>query len=190
MAFKPRIMFACYHLQDRTLGRVLCMGYFKTPNFALTTFEPKLSPSIIIHQLLKMFDEVFDPHGDLTLLVGSDTPNDHVLRYRVSTHVLCLASPVWEAMLTGNFREGLAKNIPFPEDDASALRILLLIAHRLDKVSTKPMSVDALANIADLCDKYDTVDLVRQYTDHWVKDCRFPNLLEPVAHPEQLLWVY
>jgi hypothetical protein len=93
-------------------------------------------------------------------------------------------------MLTGNFREASASEIPFPEDDAEALRVLLLIAHRHDKVPTEPMSVDTLTNIADLCDKYNTLGLVKRYTDRWVKDCRFPNPFEHVANSEQLLRVY
>ncbi|KAM3066352.1 hypothetical protein ACMFMF_010314 [Clarireedia jacksonii] len=78
----------------------------------------------------------------------------------VSSQHMCLASPVFKAMLQGEFREGkelkeMKKiNLPLPDDDLEAMKILVHIIHC--KLKHVPLKVDLnlLTDIAILVDKY------------------------------------
>lgn len=63
-----------------------------------------------------------DPSGDIFLIVNQAARRK---TFRVSSFAMCLASPVWRAMLShsGNFKEAHPKNgeVSFPEDDPDAL---------------------------------------------------------------------
>lgn len=111
-----------------------------------------------------------DPSGDLTLFIGEAT--DTQATAIVSSRVIRLASPIWRAMLNpdNSFKESNPANqeITFPEDDAEAFMILLNIAHlQFLNVPSNIKNVRKLLNIAILCDKYDTVTLVRPWLPGW-----------------------
>lgn len=111
-----------------------------------------------------------DPSGDLTLFIGEAT--DTQATAIVSSRAICLASPIWRAMLNpdNSFKESNPANqeITFPEDDAEAFMILLNIAHlQFLNVPSNIENVRKLLNIAILCDKYDTVTLVRPWLPRW-----------------------
>lgn len=109
------------------------------------------------------------PNGDLTLSVEKDD-GTILARYRVLKSTMCLASPVWRAMLTGPFIELGKDEIPFLDDDPEALLIMLHIAHlQMHKV---PKTIDNqffFNVVATVCDKYDTVAICRPFVDGWVK---------------------
>jgi hypothetical protein len=108
------------------------------------------------------------PDGDLTLIVGPDgKPPVH--RFRVSKSTLCLASPVWRAMLTGRFVEAGQDEIPLIDDDFAALLIVLYIAHLKVHKVPKTLPMYQLVQVATVCDKYDTVAICRPYVSEWVK---------------------
>lgn len=65
------------------------------------------------------------PNGDLMLLVGKNP----VHPFLVSRTVLTSTSPVFSAMLTGNFSEATKKEIDLEDNDAGALLTVLRIAH-------------------------------------------------------------
>lgn len=69
-----------------------------------------------------------DPNGDLVIVVGLGLESK---RFRVSTQVLRLASPLWCAMLSPQhgFEESTlkAKGIAFPDDGLEVCSIVLFV---------------------------------------------------------------
>lgn len=87
-----------------------------------------------------------------------------------SSAAMSLASPVWDAMLNpeNGFQESKSKEVDFSDDNEEALLLLLRIAHL--QYSTLPIALtfEQLDQLAILCDKYDTVTLVRPWLEKWV----------------------
>lgn len=104
---------------------------------------------------------IIDPHGDLVLVVNKA---EKQRRFRVSTKVLSLASPVWRVMLdpSGRFQEAKRENgeVAFPEGDPNILYILLQIIHLRPRSLPKTLEVDELVGLAILCQKYDTAEIL------------------------------
>lgn len=113
---------------------------------------------------------IFDPYGDLVLVVNKA---EKQRRFRVSTKVMSLASPVWRVMLdpSGPFQEAKRENgeVAFPEDDPNALCILLHIIHLRPRSLPNTLEGDVLMSLAILCQKYDTAELVAPwYHSKWM----------------------
>lgn len=124
----------------------------------MSTETPSV-PTQVQHQT----SEAIDADGDLTLVVGSDA----ITRFRVSKVAMRLASPVWKIMLTGRFAEASAKEVKLPADEPEIMRYLLLIAHlQLSKLPPS-LSLDRLAKVAKLCDKYDCADMAIDRAQRW-----------------------
>ncbi|KAM3066357.1 hypothetical protein ACMFMG_003134 [Clarireedia jacksonii] len=94
----------------------------------------------------------------------------------VSSKHMMLVSAVFKAMLqNGNFREGAAlrfngkAEVPLPEDDPDALKILVDIIHSRHKHVPKKIDLDLLTNVAILVDKYRLHEAVELYSDIWIK---------------------
>ena len=109
-----------------------------------------------------------DPSGDIKLLAQT---GENKKTFVVSSKAMCLASPVWSAMLNpkSHFKEANPNNnaISLKDDDQEALSILLDIAHlRFSKI---PLTVtyELLIGLAVLCDKYDLVTLVQPWLPKW-----------------------
>jgi len=111
---------------------------------------------------------ILDDAGDLTLVAGEPGSLNGTTRILVSRKVLSIASPVWKAMLTGHFREKDALELPLPDDDLSALMIVLHIAHLRFNRLPDSMTLSDLLQLAKLCDKYDTVSVLRPFLQKWV----------------------
>lgn len=109
-----------------------------------------------------------DPSGDRRALVGAGECQKTVV---VSSKALSLASPVWRAMLhprNGVWKESLVDaEISFADDDPEACMTLLYITHFQFSKLPQFMDFHQILNIAILCDKYDTVSLVRPWLDKW-----------------------
>lgn len=60
------------------------------------------------------------------------------------------------------------KTIPFPDDDPSALLLILQIAHLKFSAIPRSCTYDMLLKLAILSDKYDVAGLVRPYLEGWV----------------------
>jgi hypothetical protein len=115
--------------------------------------------------------------GDAVLLIGSEGSPQAVV---ASKTVMSLASPVWKAMFDRRkWAESTATEIPFPDDDIDAMLIVLRIAHlRFQEIPSKNgLSLEDLFQVAIICDKYDTVGLVRPFMDlHCWTENLIPNV--------------
>ncbi|KAK5129707.1 hypothetical protein LTR08_002951 [Meristemomyces frigidus] len=102
-------------------------------------------------------------NGDIVLTVNN------VLELMVSSVVLCLSSPVFKVMLGPHFAEGHAilsnqattpKNIPLPEDDPAAMKLICLLLHNQNKSVPKYLHGAELLQFATTVDKYDCASAV------------------------------
>ncbi|KAF2190887.1 hypothetical protein K469DRAFT_512956, partial [Zopfia rhizophila CBS 207.26] len=123
-------------------------------------------PTITLHE-----------QGDVTLIIGEEEQ-----RVVVSTSILRRASPVWQAMFGERWAESEATEVPLPDDDVEAMVTVLRIAHlRFDEVPQKHgLSFKQLLSLAIICDKYDTVKIVRpfMYLHEWHLKWR-PQVAKP-----------
>ncbi len=98
------------------------------------------------------------------------SPNDVQKTFIVSSAVMRLASPVWNTMLDpqGHFMESSSDGtVHFAEDNAVALLLILRIAHLQFRKVPDVLELHELVSLAVVCDKYDTVGLVRPWIKRW-----------------------
>ncbi|KAH7125571.1 hypothetical protein B0J11DRAFT_309076 [Dendryphion nanum] len=114
---------------------------------------------------------VIDKRGDVVLVLGIE--EDEESRLLVSSRVLSLASPVFEAMFNSGFAEswGLSSNspkeVPLPGDDPECMLWFCLIAHmQFTDLPDRP-DPDDFANFAVLCNKYTCVPAVQPWCKIW-----------------------
>ncbi|KUJ06372.1 uncharacterized protein LY89DRAFT_410943 [Mollisia scopiformis] len=114
--------------------------------------------------------------GDTRILI---THNKERIEGEVSSHALCLASPVWEKFIFPPWNSNdaaetsdTAKPIDFSEDDSAALLTLFNIAHLRFHEVPACLPYKVLLQVAVLCDQYDCVNLVRPWLSEtqWLKD--------------------
>ena len=108
--------------------------------------------------------------GDIKLCV---TNGETQRKFRVSSKVMRLASPVWRVMLDpqGHFLESSQaddREITFHDDNARAWDILLSIIHL--KFSDVPNNItyNELLDVSYLCDKYCMIGIVRPWLEGWL----------------------
>ena len=112
---------------------------------------------------------IFDRDGDLTLEIGP-----HRAQYRVCSRALSRASPVFKAMLYGQFTEASAKqldglwSVVLPEDDPDTMRILLNITHGYFDEIPSPLAEEELLKATLLTHKYDMTGIFRPWALDWV----------------------
>jgi hypothetical protein len=137
---------------------------------------------------------VIDSDGDISLQLlqeqlgeEAEAPDEKTVDKKpetreliVSSKVLSLASPVFKAMLSGRFKEGIdlaegiASTKPYtlnlPDDDAEATIILCKILHfNINNVPEKPTPV-CLEKLAFLCDKYQCISAMKYCGSVWLRD--------------------
>lgn len=116
--------------------------------------------------------EIMDPNGDITLFVGKQ---EH--KFRVARNILSLSSPVFAKMLApdSHFMEAQVtdlsgdgtKHIGLLEDELESFTLVLRIMHHRTKDIPTQLSLDLLAKVASLCDKYDFLGCIRPWTASW-----------------------
>lgn len=139
-----------------------------------------------------------DRAGDLILQINSESAQ-HCLK--VSSKALCLASPVFRAMLGSPlFLEGRAiqsasthspSQLSLHDDDYQSLLIVLNAVHlRTRKIPTS-LSVEEFYQLAVVCDKYDLAEIFVPWVTIWVADLRNAPRAQ-VACPRWLVisWVF
>lgn len=112
-------------------------------------------------------------------VVTIDTAGDLYLEMNsydllVSSRVMSLASPVFAAMLSPNFKEGqsdgqgIVKRIRLPEDDEEALSVICYTLHHCTENIPQRLEASLLAKIAILCDKYCCVNVFKPWAMIWL----------------------
>ena len=129
----------------------------------------------------------FDLEGDVLLTLLSSAG---IAKFRVNSNILCLASPVFRAMLgpTSQFKERAALTgrtsasepleIPLSDDDPEALGVIMRIIHLQYGWVPSSLNADQLYKVAVICDKYD----MRQSLEVWLTKWVSP-LVTPPAKP-------
>ena len=126
----------------------------------------------------KVANVQFDVDGDILLLLSSDEGN---IRFQVSSSALCLASPVFSAMVgvKGKFKESKSLQekkggeppleITLSDDNPKALAVILRIIHHQHDSVPKSLAEENLWEIAILVDKYDLREATLPWTCLWAK---------------------
>ena len=86
--------------------------------------------------------------------------------------------------LEANTSDG-SREVRFAEDDPSALLLVLRIAHLQFRQIPATLNYKQLLNLALVCDKYDTVELVRPWLPRWEKPLR-----QFAFEPNQEEWLF
>lgn len=113
----------------------------------------------------------FDFKGDLRLEMPERQP------YIVCSRALSRVSPVFDKMLYGRFAESKAEAngewlVQLPEDDPTAMPLLLNIIHGRFSDVVHPRTEQELFEITVLTDKYDLTHLLRPWGQSWLmKHC-------------------
>lgn len=132
-----------------------------------------------------------DNEGDILLQlsqstiddVSDDQPQDEDPRTQVltvSSRILCLASPVFNAMLRSSFKEAVdlvhhkTSSKPYcldlPEDDAEAMTVFCKVTHfNIDDITETPTAA-FLEKLAYVCDKYQCSGSMKYFGAVWVRN--------------------
>lgn len=124
-----------------------------------------------------LLHHAIDPEGDVFLNLSAD-PNVSQRLIRVSSKVLCLASPVFKAMLGSSspFKEAVALRnetpalIPLIGDNEEALLLVLNAAHLRLQLIPDEVSFDLFYELAVVCDKYDMAQVLLPWPILWAAD--------------------
>lgn len=113
------------------------------------------------------------PDGDMLLNVNSEA------RFKVSSAILCLASPVFRVILGPNssfkeactFRETRTKpyTLLLDDPDYKTFSILLYAIHLQSDKVTRPLDYKTMQKLATICDKYDCARAVESWVPLWKK---------------------
>ena len=95
------------------------------------------------------------------------------IHIRVSSKHLTLASRVFKAMLRPGFAEGSSLQekgtgeLHLPDDDPSALLVLMNLAHCQIRRIPRRVDLDMLTQLSILVDKYELHEITEMFTDSW-----------------------
>ncbi|KAF8436196.1 hypothetical protein BDZ91DRAFT_310257 [Kalaharituber pfeilii] len=158
-----------------------------------STSHPTSTPS-------KMADINIDPEGDITLAVPHTLEGSTIKAiayFRVNSQILCIASPVFRAMLskTSSFKEAtsLANRDPksdptevqLLDDNPKALAIILRAIHLQSDWVPDSLTTEQLYQVAVVCDKYD----MRQSLEHWLRNWIPQRESEASTNPHKWLFI-
>ncbi|KAH8594494.1 hypothetical protein B0O99DRAFT_625075 [Bisporella sp. PMI_857] len=125
--------------------------------------------------------------GDIKLAV---TRNNRRVMLKADSFALCTASPVWNKFINPPFGEQ-AQELDFTEDNIDALMILLHIAHlQFNKLPSYPLRHDLILHLANACDQYDCVKLVRPWLDRWLAEAKEKNFKPGRENWLYIAWVF
>jgi hypothetical protein len=109
--------------------------------------------------------------GDVRLKLGK--AGETTTNVLVSSVVLSLASPVFEAMFNGNFAEGQSlsshspREVPLPDDDMESILLICKITHMQIAELAEELSVAAFTTFAIMVDKYQCGKAVQAWSKVW-----------------------
>lgn len=134
----------------------------------------------------EIFSPPFEfPNGNI-LVAAKNGDGDERHLFKVSSNALCLASPVWNKLISYTSAQlGNDVRIEFTGDDTDAVLLLLYIAHlQFDKVPVE-LGYKTLLQVAVLCDRYDCVALIRPWLESWMK-----NEMAEALKKDQENWLF
>ncbi|KAK5630476.1 hypothetical protein RRF57_006191 [Xylaria bambusicola] len=168
-----------------------------------TCSHPRLPPRV----------EVFDPDGDMLLLVGKQVCTErscnsaqnkasNAICFHVNSTIIAGASPAFGFVLYSPSAVNASGNsvewtVRLPEDDPQAMHTIIniLYGHFPVTLADEHMHIEQLLNLAILADKYDLVHHFTEWSAQWVQD------MEPywvgrkfvgksTEDLESLLWIF
>ena len=109
--------------------------------------------------------------GDVILIVGPEK-----LKLRVHSLFLKAVSRPFSAMFGPDWKEGHSLfgrdgpvELPLPEDNAAALKIICAIIHHRNNMVPLTLAASDVLGIAVIADKYDCVDVLRFVSGGWLQ---------------------
>lgn len=115
-----------------------------------------------------------DEDGDVIL--GTNLPADK-RRFRVSSKVLSLASPVLRKMFHSQFKEALLLReaaspveIELSDDDGEALLVVCSTLHYRTDTMLEALPIETLVKVSILSDKYDMSAGLHGWSSTWIKE--------------------
>lgn len=112
------------------------------------------------------------PDGDVILVIGT---SDNMIKLKVHSICLKLASKVFAAMFGPNWLEGKAvskddpKEVALPEDDPAAMRKICQILHQqVPARGEDELTATEIARIALVAEKYDMGLPLSPFIDDWL----------------------
>ncbi|KAI1348425.1 hypothetical protein F5Y01DRAFT_306746 [Xylaria sp. FL0043] len=165
------------------------------------------------HTILPPEVEVFDPKGDMLLLVGKQrctnrscssrhNKQPNAICFHVNSAILAGASPAFGFVLyspsAATTREdGVDWTVHLPDDDPQAMQTIIniLYGHYPVTLSDEHVTLGQLLHLTILADKYDLVQHFSEWSARWVQDMerywlggRFIG--KSTEDLESLLWIF
>ncbi|KAK1455592.1 hypothetical protein CMEL01_04352 [Colletotrichum melonis] len=142
-----------------------------------------------------------EPHPEVSresepeahLATESETPDEPVAKYLVSSKHLALASRYFSAKLSGPWKEAAVKQIDgcyhmdATDWDSAALLILMQVVHGKTRSVPRQMDLEMLAKLAVLVDYYDCHEVIEIYCPAWIGYLR--NKLPVDYGRDMILWL-
>ena len=131
------------------------------------------SQATSIHERSSTYDVENTMNFDEDVIIVEDK-SCQKFRFRVSSRHLILASSVFRAMLSRNFREGTTLKavgiveIDLPDDDPDALALLLNVIHSRSKSVPSKLGLSSLCRLALLVDKYQMHEAFNLLASMWI----------------------
>lgn len=150
---------------------------------------PQVDPNTTIQRIVEEIDLVIELRA-----LSTD-----VVRFGVSEASIRVACSAWKKKLNNPNLRGFIEGVPHPtvefpkDDDPEALRILFFIAHLQFKKVPKELNYKTLAELAKLCEAYDTKDMVHNYIEKWLqsaKDAAGGLDKVPIEQPMWVGWAF
>ncbi|KID64478.1 hypothetical protein MAN_06652, partial [Metarhizium hybridum] len=152
-----------------------------------------------------------DEHATDEREYSTDQDEDEEVRFRLSSRHLSLASPVFETMLSGGWKEstistqqpGTASNEKIDEKDAAlpldyeitatewdvnVFILLMNILHGHHREVPHSVDIEALAKFSVLVDYYDCHEITEFFADIWIEDLQL--CLPTVYGRDSTIWLF
>ncbi|KAF8444345.1 hypothetical protein BDZ91DRAFT_803794 [Kalaharituber pfeilii] len=137
-----------------------------------------------------------DPEGDVTVAVPHSvegSAKQAIAKFLINSHILCVASPVFRAMLSENssFKEATSLaartsiEIQLLDDNPNALAVILRAIHLQSDWVPDSLTTEQLYQVAVLCDKYD----MRQSLELWLRKWIPQRESEASTYPHKWLFI-
>ncbi|KAL6897660.1 hypothetical protein GGI43DRAFT_409566 [Trichoderma evansii] len=137
--------------------------------------------------------------GSESTLASSDKSNgtdeSEAITFRLSSRHLCLASPIFNAMLCGSWKESagsvelqLSYDIAATEWNTEALLLLMNIIHGHHRKVPHSVDLDTLAQLSILVDYYECYEIIEFFAHLWID--KLSSKLPTSYGRESVIWLF